>query len=111
MYQILLIIFLLVAVGLVSIIMLQQGKGSDIGGGLGASASNTLFGSGGSNNFMTRMTGAVLAPLFFVLSLLLGNLSSNYVHKSNQWDNLTQTQPSSNARDEGLAKLSDDIPH
>lgn len=66
MYEALLVVFLIVAIGLVGLIMLQQGKGADMGASFGAGASATLFGSSGSGNFMTRMT-AVLATLFFII--------------------------------------------
>lgn len=68
MYEALLVVFLIVAIGLVGLIMLQQGKGADMGASFGAGASATLFGSSGSGNFMTRMT-ALLATLFFIISL------------------------------------------
>ena len=70
MYEALLVVFLIVAIGLVGLIMLQQGKGADMGASFGAGASATLFGSSGSGNFMTRMT-ALLATLFFIISLVL----------------------------------------
>lgn len=89
MYEALLVIFLLISIGLVALVMLQQGKGADMGASFGAGASGTLFGSGGSGNFMTRMT-AVLATLFFIISLILGNLSSNQSKKSSEWENLDQ---------------------
>jgi preprotein translocase subunit SecG len=89
MYEALLVIFLLISIGLVALIMLQQGKGADMGASFGAGASGTLFGSTGSGNFMTRMT-AVLATLFFVISLILGNLSSNKNQKGSEWENLGQ---------------------
>ncbi|HCD7745421.1 preprotein translocase subunit SecG [Serratia marcescens] len=89
MYEALLVIFLLISIGLVALIMLQQGKGADMGASFGAGASGTLFGSSGSGNFMTRMT-AVLATLFFVISLILGNLSSNQSKKGSEWENLGQ---------------------
>ncbi|HGT4781781.1 TPA: preprotein translocase subunit SecG, partial [Escherichia coli] len=76
MYEALLVVFLIVAIGLVGLIMLQQGKGADMGASFGAGASATLFGSSGSGNFMTRMT-ALLATLFFIISLVLGNINSN----------------------------------
>ncbi len=57
MYEALLVVFLIVAIGLVGLVMLQQGKGADMGASFGAGASGTLFGSSGSGNFMTRMTG------------------------------------------------------
>ena len=89
MYEALLVIFLLISIGLVALIMLQQGKGADMGASFGAGASGTLFGSSGSGNFMTRMT-AVLATLFFVISLILGNLSTNQSKKGSEWENLGQ---------------------
>ena len=76
MYEALLVIFLIVAIALVGLIMLQQGKGADMGASFGAGASATLFGSTGSGNFMTRTTG-ILAALFFIISLVLGNLNTN----------------------------------
>ncbi|ARU92546.1 preprotein translocase subunit SecG [Tatumella citrea] len=88
MYEALLVIFLLVAVSLVAMVMLQQGKGADMGASFGAGASGTLFGSTGSGNFMTRMTG-ILAALFFIISLLLGNLNTNKTAKGSEWDNLS----------------------
>ncbi|AHM75995.1 preprotein translocase subunit SecG [Yersinia frederiksenii] len=89
MYEALLVIFLLISIGLVALIMLQQGKGADMGASFGAGASATLFGSNGSGNFMTRMT-AVLATLFFVISLILGNMSTNQGNKGSEWENLGQ---------------------
>ncbi|AOV98072.1 preprotein translocase subunit SecG [Edwardsiella hoshinae] len=90
MYEALLVIFLLISVALIALIMLQQGKGADMGASFGAGASATLFGSSGSGNFMTRTTG-ILATLFFVLSLVLGNLSGHQNNKQgSEWDNLGQ---------------------
>ncbi|MGK2946324.1 MAG: preprotein translocase subunit SecG [Candidatus Malihini olakiniferum] len=89
MYEALLVIFLLIALSLVVLIMLQQGKGADMGASFGTGASTTLFGSSGSGNFMTRMTAA-LATLFFFLSLVLGSMSSNQGESGGEWDNLNQ---------------------
>ncbi|EBW4020766.1 preprotein translocase subunit SecG [Salmonella enterica subsp. enterica serovar Larochelle] len=103
MYEALLVVFLIVAIGLVGLIMLQQGKGADMGASFGAGASATLFGSSGSGNFMTRMT-AVLATLFFIISLVLGNINSNKINKGSEWENLSapakteQTQPAAPAQ-------------
>jgi preprotein translocase subunit SecG len=88
MYEALLVIFLIVAIALVGLIMLQQGKGADMGASFGAGASATLFGSTGSGNFMTRMTG-ILAALFFIISLVLGNLNTNKTSKGSEWENLS----------------------
>ncbi|CNI15037.1 preprotein translocase subunit SecG [Yersinia pekkanenii] len=110
MYEALLVFFLLISIGLVALIMLQQGKGADMGASFGAGASATLFGSNGSGNFMTRMT-AVLATLFFVISLILGNMSTNQGHKGSEWENLgTPTQTEQTTAPVAPAKPSSDIP-
>ena len=109
MYEALLVVFLLVAIGLVGLIMLQQGKGADMGASFGAGASGTLFGSSGSGNFMTRMT-AVLATLFFVISLILGNLNSNKTAKGSTWENLTQPAQSEQSAPAKPAAPGSDIP-
>lgn len=75
MYEVLLVAFLVVAIVLIGFIMIQQGKGADMGASFGSGASNTVFGSSGSGNFLTRTTAA-LAVVFFILSLVLGNLST-----------------------------------
>ncbi|MBR9726467.1 preprotein translocase subunit SecG [Shewanella intestini] len=87
MYEVLIVIYLLVAIGLVGLILIQQGKGADMGASFGAGASGTLFGSSGSGNFLTRST-AVLAIGFFTLSLVIGNLSANHAKQDNQWNDL-----------------------
>ncbi|MCP1065299.1 preprotein translocase subunit SecG [Serratia symbiotica] len=110
MYEALLVIFLLISIGLVALIMLQRSKGAEAVASFRAGASGTMFGSSGYGNFMTRMTTA-LATLFFVISLILGNLSSNKSKKGSEWENLGQpvkyeqtTMPSA------PAKPSSDIP-
>jgi preprotein translocase subunit SecG len=67
MEQLILIVHVLTALGITGLILLQQGKGADMGASFGAGASQTLFGSGGGGNVLTRGT-AVLATLFFATS-------------------------------------------
>lgn len=88
MYEILMIAFLVVALVLIGFIMLQQGKGADMGASFGSGASNTVFGSSGSGNFLTRAT-AGLAVVFFILSLVLGNLSTSTGESSNDFSDLS----------------------
>ncbi|MDA3132070.1 preprotein translocase subunit SecG [Atlantibacter hermannii] len=109
MYEALLVVFLIVAIGLVGLIMLQQGKGADMGASFGAGASATLFGSSGSGNFMTRMT-AILATLFFIISLALGNINSNKTNKGSEWDNLNAPAQTEKVQDAAPAKPTSDIP-
>ena len=68
MEQILLVAYVLLSVGMIGLILLQQGKGADAGASFGAGASQTVFGSGGSSNALTRGT-AILATLFFIASV------------------------------------------
>jgi preprotein translocase subunit SecG len=64
------VVHVLVALALVGLIMLQHGKGADIGAAFGSGASNTVFGARGSANFLSRTT-AILAVVFFITSLTL----------------------------------------
>ena len=75
MYQILMAAYLIVALLLIGFVLIQQGKGADMGASFGAGGSNTVFGSSGSGNFMTKTT-AILATLFFGISLTLGTIAS-----------------------------------
>lgn len=62
------VVHLLVAIGVVVLVLLQQGKGADAGASFGSGASATVFGSQGSSTFLSRFT-AILAGVFFVTSL------------------------------------------
>jgi preprotein translocase subunit SecG len=78
MDQIILVVHLLVALGIIGLIMLQQGKGADMGASFGAGASQTLFGTDGSGNVLTRATAWLVAAFFatsFGLALLANNAS------------------------------------
>ena len=90
MYEILIVVYLLVALALVGLILIQQGKGSDMGASFGAGASATLFGSSGSGNFLTKTT-TFLATLFFAISMILGGMTANNVKQESQWENLSET--------------------
>ncbi|WP_372748310.1 preprotein translocase subunit SecG [Litorivivens sp.] len=68
MEQLILIFHVLAAIAIIGLILIQQGKGADMGASFGSGASQTLFGSSGSGNALTRAT-AILATLFFCTSL------------------------------------------
>ncbi|WP_108650017.1 preprotein translocase subunit SecG [Dongshaea marina] len=89
MYEILLILYLLVAIALIALVLIQQGKGSEMGASFGSGASSTLFGASGSGNFLTRTT-SVLAFFFVVISLVLTNMSGHAKKAESEWDNLSQ---------------------
>ena len=67
---IILMVHVVIAIALVVLILLQQGKGAEAGASFGGGASQTVFGSRGSGNFLARFTG-ILAAGFFVTSLTL----------------------------------------
>jgi preprotein translocase subunit SecG len=81
MRETILIIDVLAALGIILLVLLQQGKGADMGSGFGAGASQTLFGSRGSANFLTRAT-AVLATVFFLSNMTLAYLATQQVKET-----------------------------
>jgi len=92
MEQIILIIHVIVAVGLIGLILIQQGKGAEVGASFGSGASQTIFGSQGSGNFLTRAT-AILVTIFFITSLALGFLATHH-SKPKNLDDLLKNVPS-----------------
>ena len=61
---------MLTALGMIGLILVQHGKGADMGAAFGSGGSGSLFGASGSANFLSRTTG-VLAAVFFACTLLL----------------------------------------
>tara|TARA_R110002167_G_scaffold14659_1_gene59094 strand:- start:9551 stop:9952 length:402 start_codon:yes stop_codon:yes gene_type:complete len=70
MESIIVIVHVIVAIAIVGLVLLQQGKGADAGAAFGSGSSNTVFGSAGSGNFLTRST-SIAATIFFITSLSL----------------------------------------
>jgi preprotein translocase subunit SecG len=66
----------LVALVIIGLVLLQHGKGADMGSGFGGGSAGSLFGATGSANFLSRAT-AVLATIFFLTSLGLAYLATN----------------------------------
>lgn len=75
LYSTVLTVHLLVGVGLIGLVLIQHGKGADMGAAFGSGASGSLFGASGSANFLSRTT-AVLATVFFITSLGLTYLAT-----------------------------------
>jgi len=76
MEKFILIFHFLVAISLIGLILIQQGKGAEAGASFGAGASQTVFGSGGGWNFFSKMT-AILATIFFATSVSLAITAKN----------------------------------
>jgi preprotein translocase subunit SecG len=70
-----LVVHVLVAVGIVVLVLIQHGKGADVGAAFGTGSAGSVFGSAGSANFLSRLT-AVLAVVFFLSSMGLTWIST-----------------------------------
>lgn len=75
-YNLVLVFHILVGAAVIGLVLLQHGKGADMGAAFGGGASGSLFGSSGSANFLSRTTG-VLATIFFITSLSLTYMASS----------------------------------
>ncbi len=78
-FSLLLVVHILVGCAVIGFVLLQHGKGADMGAAFGSGASGSLFGSSGSANFLSRTT-AVLATVFFVTSLSLSYFAAGSRH-------------------------------
>lgn len=74
--SVMIVAHVVVALAIIGLVLLQHGKGADMGSGFGGGASGSLFGATGSANFLSRAT-AVLATIFFALSLALAYVATN----------------------------------
>ncbi|PKO85448.1 MAG: preprotein translocase subunit SecG [Betaproteobacteria bacterium HGW-Betaproteobacteria-12] len=78
LFSVVLTVHILVALAIIGLVLMQHGKGADMGAAFGSGASGSLFGATGSANFLSRTTG-VLAAVFFATSLTLAYIASNTV--------------------------------
>jgi preprotein translocase subunit SecG len=76
LFSTVLVIHILAAISVIGLVLVQHGKGADMGAAFGSGASGSLFGATGSANFLSRST-AVLAAVFFVTSLSLAYIASH----------------------------------
>ena len=111
MEQIILVVHLLTALAIIGLIMLQQGKGADMGASFGAGASQTLFGSDGSGNALTRGT-TWLAVVFFSTSFGLAILANQNSAAIDELDLAIPDAPAAEVRavEEELPVIEQDAP-
>ena len=76
MYTLIVILHVIVSIAMILVILLQTGKGSDIGAVFGGGSSQTLFGSTGPTSFLSKLTAGA-AILFMVTSLFLAYFSGS----------------------------------
>lgn len=75
MYQVIIVIHVLLGLGVIGLVLMQQGKGADAGAAFGTGSSGSVFGAQGAASFLSRST-AILATLFFSTSLGLAIMNS-----------------------------------
>ncbi len=90
MQSIILILHVLVAICLVALVLVQQGKGAEVGASFGSGSANTMFGSAGPAPFLMKLT-AVLGAVFFLTSLGLGFMVAHQKQTAPQLIFPTQT--------------------
>ncbi len=102
LFPLLLTLHILVGLSIIGLVLIQHGKGADMGAAFGGGSSGSLFGSSGSANFLSRTT-AVLATIFFLTSLGLSYLASN--HSKAPASVLEQMQPQSKPMEQPAAPI------
>lgn len=109
LHNIILVIHVLVAIGVIGLVLIQQGKGADAGASFGGGASATVFGSQGSGSFLTRATG-ILATVFFITSLSLAYISTQKITPTSVVDTVKEQKSDVPAVDPKPAKPTSDVP-
>ena len=109
LHNVILVIHVLVAIAVVGLVLIQQGKGADAGAAFGGGASSTVFGSQGSGSFLTRLTG-ILATVFFITSLSLAYLSTQKIKPTSVVDTVIEQKTDVPSADTKPAKPTSDVP-
>jgi preprotein translocase subunit SecG len=95
MYIVVIIFHVLACIALILIVLLQKGKGADLGAAFGG-ASQTVFGSKGAGGFLSRLTTAA-AAMFMVTSLVLAYMSSSHGYNKTLMDKFGREKPAATA--------------
>ncbi len=91
MQQLVLLLHVLTCVSVIGLVLIQHGKGADMGAAFGSGSANTMFGSSGPTSFLMKLTG-VLAAIFFVTSFALGHLIAKSVKSTKSTTQIVQQQ-------------------
>lgn len=81
MQQLILILHVLIAIAIIGLVLMQHGRGADVGASFGSGSSNTMFGSSGALPFLMKLTGAC-AVIFFATSIGLSYMASHSVKQT-----------------------------
>jgi preprotein translocase subunit SecG len=96
-----LVVHVIAALGSIGLVLLQHGKGADMGAAFGSGSSGSVFGSAGSANFMSRTT-AILAVIFFISSIGLTVVGSKKAADKGLMTKEVPTQPADPAQSQSL---------
>jgi preprotein translocase subunit SecG len=96
-----LVVHVIAALGIIGLVLLQHGKGADMGAAFGSGSSGSVFGSAGSANFMSRTT-AILAVIFFASSIGLTVVGSKKSVEKGLMSKEMPTQPADPAQSQSL---------
>ena len=86
------VVHVITAIVLIGLVLMQHGKGADMGASFGSGSAGSLFGSSGSANFLSRST-AVAATIFFITSMTLTYMYANPTRSQGVMDRQTIVQP------------------
>jgi preprotein translocase subunit SecG len=103
------VLHVLIALAIIGLVLLQHGKGADMGSGFGGGASSSLFGATGSANFLSRTTAA-LATAFFLTSLGLAYLATTKPRTGGGVLDAVKVQQSAPVRDKAPEKPAAEAP-
>jgi preprotein translocase subunit SecG len=91
-FTLILVVDVIVALIIIGLVLLQHGKGADVGAAFGSGASGSLFGASGSANFLSRTTG-ILAAIFFLTTFVLAYLVTHKPRTSGGVMDTVKEQP------------------
>jgi preprotein translocase subunit SecG len=109
MYQVIIVIHVLLGLGIIGLILMQQGKGADAGAAFGTGSAGSVFGAQGAASFLSRAT-AIMATLFFMTSLGLAMINGNKGVAFDLMSTPDTQQDTSGLPEVGDAKSVDTIP-
>ena len=107
--KVFLVLLVLDALALIGLVLLQQGKGADVGAAFGSGSSGTVFGSSGGANFLTRLT-TFFAVFFFVLSFGLAYLAKERTQSSTSFPMIELSDQENEDSESALEVDNEEIP-
>jgi preprotein translocase subunit SecG len=109
MKSILMVVQIIAAIGVIGLVLIQQGKGADMGAAFGSGASGSIFGASGSSNFLSRTTG-ILAAAFFITTLMISYIGNTQPKDAGVLSKSGIVLPADKAEDKSGDAKSADVP-